>query len=159
MDMISNIFGGGQKQDDSAARIAEANAQTQREEQARMEQRYQQEQARIAADKAAEAQRLSQEEAKRQMDIEAARVENAKQQEAQKATGTGVSFADTRSDAAKALAASQAGGIQLPGYQQLSKFAQTTPGGYQGQQNAILNPVIASPTGFNSQKVGGRKYV
>lgn len=152
--ILSGIFGGGEEHDDSAQRIAEANAQAQRDAQAAQDRRYQQEMERVRADKATEAERLSQEEAKRQAAIDAAKVENAKQQEAQKATGSGATFENTRSDAAKALASAQAGGIELPGYQTLSKFAQTTPGGYQGQQNTIVNP-----TGFNSQKVGGRKYV
>ncbi len=151
--IIEGIFGGGEP-DNSAERIAQAQLEAQKQAQAAEQSRWEREQARVASDKAAAEAKYTQDEEKRKQEIERNKIENQKQIEAQAATGQGATFENTRSDAAKALAAAQTGGIQLPGYKSLSALAANQGGGYQGQQNTIT-----SPTGFNAAKVGGRRYV
>lgn len=153
-NVISGIFGGGQK-DDSAARIAEEQARVQREAAAREQQRWEQEQARIKSDKAEAEAKAKADADKLAQQRKDAEIANAKQAEAARATGS-PSFEDTRSDAAKALAAQQSGGINLPGFKTLSqiKANEAAAGGYQGQQNSLT-----SKTGFNNKNVGGRRYV
>ena len=148
-NLVQSIFGGGDKPDDSASRVAEAQLQAQREAQAAEERRWKEEMDRVDRDKAALAEKQKQDEAKRLSDIEKAKTEAALQAEAQRATGTGITFNDTRKLSAAALAAGVSpDGIPLPDYKSLSRF-NTTPGGYQGQQNSILSTNV----------VGGRRYV
>lgn len=149
--IIDNLFGGG-KPDDSAAKIAQAQMEAQQQQAAQEQARWQSEQDRVAKDKQLALDQQAKDKAATDKQLADQQLNNAKQNEAKAATGPGIQYDQTT--AAKAMAASDAGGVPLPGYQQLSKLANQGQQGYAGQTNTIV-----SPTGFNSKQVGGRRYV
>lgn len=154
---MGGIFGGNTGDNGEAERINQQNIEAQNRATAAAAAAKKESDAQIAQQKAEAEKAATDLSAKNDAAIKQSEKDAAQQAQARAQTGGGVSFDNTRSDAAKALAVSQTNkGAGLPGFN--SMLPPAPAGGFAGQSNSLSSQTLAGKSGFNTQLPGGRRY-